>query len=267
MSTPFLNEDSLQELTDLFEKTPLPVIMQAFEQVEDADIAVFLLLLDVATSKVSSESSDEIRRTLARTEDSSSNEETEGTLTAFAQEVFAEFPIQRQVRIAEHLAVTEMIDTSRAEQIWNDLLGKIHGILQNTLFFGNGAKNVAKFLAQVDFEKQNQLMEALQKSQPELTNTVADHLFTFEDLADVPDEAIITLLQVLEPNTLALALNEASSAIRDRFFENMSAAQAETLESETAQLTFEQKQLSETARQSVVSLIRNFAAKGLLKIR
>ncbi len=266
MSTPFLNEDSLQELTDLFEKTPLLVIMQAFEQVEDADIAVFLLLLDVATSKVSSESSDEIRRTLARTEDSSSNEETEGTLTAFAQEVFAQFPIQRQVRIAEHLAVTEMIDTSRAEQIWNDLLGKIHGILQSTLFFGNGAKNVAKFLAQVDFEKQNQLMEALQKSQPELTNTVADHLFTFEDLADVPDEAIITLLQVLEPNTLALALNEASSAIQDRFFENMSATQAETLESETAQLTFEQKQLSETARQSVVSLIRNFAAKGLLKI-
>ncbi len=268
MSTPFLNEDSLQELTDLFEKTPLPVIMQAFEQVDDADVAVFLLLLDVATNKVPSESSDEIRRTLARAEEEgTSKERLEGTLTAFAQEVFVEFPIQRQVRIAEHLAITEMIDTSRAEQIWDDLVGKIHSILQSTLFFGNGAKNVAKFLAQVDFEKQHQLMEALQKSQPKLVNTVADHLFAFEDLAEVSDDTIVTLLQVLETNTLALALNEASPAIQDRFFENMSAAQAETLESETEQLTFEQKQLSETARQSVVSLIRNFAAKGLLKIR
>ncbi len=268
MSAAFLNEDSLQELTDLFEKTPLPVIMQAFEQVDDADIAVFLLLLDVATSKVPSESSDEIRKTLARTgEEGTSKEQSEGTLTAFAQEVFAAFPIQRQVRIAEHLAITEMIDTSRAEQIWDDLVGEIHGILKSTLFFGNGAKNVAKFLAQVDFKKQNQLMEALQKSRPELSDTVADHLFTFEDLAEVSDEAIITLLQVLEPNTLALALNEASPAIQDRFSENMSTTQAETLESETAQLTFEQKQLSETARQSIVTLIRNFAAKGLLKIR
>lgn len=267
MSASFLNEVSVQELINLFEKTPLPVIMQAFEQVDEADIAVFLLLLDIAISKIPSESSDEIRRTLARAEESPSKEKSEGTLNAFAQEVFAQFPIQRQIRIAEHLAATEMIDTSRAEQIWNDLVDKIHAILQSTLFFGNGAKNVAKFLAQVDFEKQNQLMEALQKSQPELANTVADHIFTFEDLAEVSDETIITLLQVLEINTLALALNEASPAIQDRFFENMSATQAETVESEAEQLTFEQKQLSETARQSVVNLIRNFAAKGLLKIR
>ena len=65
MSKSFLNETSLQELTELIEKTPLPMIMKVFEQVEDADIAVFLLLLDIATSKTTSGSSDEIQRTLA----------------------------------------------------------------------------------------------------------------------------------------------------------------------------------------------------------
>ena len=119
----------------------------------------------------------------------------------------------------------------------------------------------------MDIEPQNELMKALEKNQPELANTVADGLFTFEDLVEIPDEAIMTLLQVLETNTLALALHQASPAIQDRFFENMSAAQAETLEAESEQLTFEQKQLSETAQQSVVNLVRNFAAKGLLKIR
>lgn len=267
MSASFLNEASLQELTNLFEKTPLPVIMQAFEQVDDADIAVFLLLLDVAAGKVPSESSDEIRRTLARGDDGISKEQTEGTLTAYAQKVFAQFPIQRQIRIAEHLATTEMVDTSQAEQIWNSLVGKINETLQSTLFFGNGAKNLAKFLTEVDIERQNQLMKALEKNQPELANTVVDRLFTFEDLVEVPDEAILTLLQVLEPNTLSLALHKASPAIQDKFFENMSPEQAKTLEAESAQLTFEQKQLSDTARQSVVSLVRNFAAKGLLKIR
>ena len=254
MSASFLNEASLQELTNLFEKTPLPVIMQAFEQVDDADIAVFLLLLDVAagkvpseSGKVPSESSDEIRRTLARGDDGISKEQTEGTLTAYAQKVFAQFPIQRQIRIAEHLATTEMVDTSQAEQIWNSLVGKINETLQSTLFFGNGAKNLAKFLTEVDIERQNQLMKALEKNQPELANTVVDRLFTFEDLVEVPDEAILTLLQVLEPNTLSLALHKASPAIQDKFFENMSPEQAETLEAESAQLTFEQKQLSDTA--------------------
>ena len=267
MSAPFLNEASVQELTNLFEKTPLPVIMQAFEQVDDVDTAVFLLLLDVAAGKVPSGSSDEIRKTLAQTEDGKSKEQKEGTLTAYAQQIFAQFPMQRQIRIAEHLAETEMVDTGQAEEIWNDLVGNINSILQSTLFFGNGPKNLAKFLAKVDIKRQNQLMKALEKNQPELANTVADGLFTFEDLIDVPDEAIITLLQVLETNTLALALHEASPEIQDRFFENMSAAQAETVEAESEQLTFEQKQLSEIAQQSVVNLVRNFAAKGLLKIQ
>lgn len=267
MSVSFLNETSLQELTNLFEKTPLPVVMQAFEQVGDADAAVFLLLLDVADGKVPSENSDEIRKTLARAEDDISKGEIKGTLADYAQQIFAQFPIQRQAGIAEHLAATEMIDTLKAEQIWKDLVSKINEMLQSTLFFGDGAKNLAKFLGQVDIKRQNQLMQALEKNQPDLANTVVDRLFAFEDLAEVPDEAIMTLLQVLETNTLALSLHEASPTIQDRFFENMTAAQAENVEAESEQLTFEQKQLSETARQSVVNLVRNFAAKGLLKIR
>lgn len=265
MSASFLSENTVQELKDMLEKTPMPVVMRVFEQVEDTDIAVFLLLLDVATNKMQTDNSEEIRRTLEKGD--SSKEESEGTLTAYAQQIFAQFPFQKQLRIAEELAVTEMVDTQQAEQIWTDFITKVKGTLENTLFFGNRAKNVAKFLAKVDIERQNQLMEALEKNQPHLVNTVADNLFTFEDIVDLPDDAIRTLLQVLETNTLALALYNVSTEIQDRFFDNMSSEKVEMIETATEQLTFEQRQISETARQSVVSLVRNFAAKGMLKIQ
>ncbi len=264
MTASFLDEDALQELTDIFEKTPMPVVMKAFEQVDDADIAVFLLLLDVATNKKQSNDSEEIRRTLVRGD--SSKEELEGTLTAYAQQIFAQFPFQKQLRIAEELAVTEMVDTQQAEQIWSDFITKVRGTLETTLFFGNSAKNVAKFLAKVDMERQNQLMDALEKNQPHLVSTISDSLFIFDDIVDLPDDAIVTLLQVLETNTLALALYNASTEIQDRFFDNMSSEKVEMIETATEHLTFEQRQISETARQSVVSLVRNFAAKGMLKI-
>lgn len=265
MTTSFLNEDSLQELTDIFEKTPMPLIMRAFEEIDETDTAVFLLLLDVATSKGQTDNSEEIRRTLERGD--SSKEEPEGTLTAYAQQVFAQFPFQKQLRIAEKLAETEMVETQQAEQIWNDFITKMKGTLENTLFFGNSAKNVAKFFAKVDIERQNQLMDALEKNQPHLVDTISDNLFTIDDIVDLPDNAIATLLQVLETNTLALALYNASTEIQDRFFDNMSGEKVEMVETATEQLTFEQRQISETARQSVVSLIRNFAAKGMLKIQ
>ena len=265
MTASFLNEEYLQELTDIFEKTPMPVVMRAFEDVEDTDIAVFLLLLDVATNKAQTDNSEEIRRTLVRGD--SSKEEPEGTLTAYAQQIFAQFPFQKQLRIAEKLAVTEMVDTQQAEQIWSDFITKMKSTLETTLFFGNSAENVAKFLAKVDMERQNQLIDALEKNQPHLVETISDSLFTFDDIVDLPDDAIITLLQVLETNTLALALYNTSTEIQNRFFDNMSSEKVEMIETATEQLTFEQRQISETAQQSVVSLIRNFAAKGMLKIQ
>lgn len=265
MSATFLNGDAIQELIDILEKTPMPVIMRVIEQVEETDIAVFLLLLDVATNQEMTDISEKIRRTLEKGD--SSEEESEGTLTAYAQKIFAQFPFQKQLRIAEKIAVTEMADTQQAEQIWTDFITKVKDALENTLFFGNGAKNIAKFLAKVDMERQNQLMEALEKNQPHLVNTISDSLFTFEDIVDLSDEAILTLLQVLETNTLALALYNASTDIQDRFFDNMSVEKVEMVETATEQLTFEQRQISETAQQSVVSLVRNFAAKGMLKIQ
>lgn len=265
MTTSFLNEDALQELTDIFEKTPMPVVMRVFEEAEDTDIAIFLLLLDVAANNGQTDNSEEIRRTLVKGD--SSKEEPEGTLTAYGQQIFAQFPFQKQLRIVEKLAVTEMVDTQKAEQIWDDFITKVKGILETTLFFGNRAKNVAKFLAKVDMERQNQLMEALEKNQPHLVDTISDSLFTFDDIVYLPDDAIVTLLQVLETNTIALALYNAPTEIQNRFFDNMSSEKVEMIETATEQLTFEQRQISETAQQSVVSLIRNFAAKGMLKIQ
>ena len=265
MTASFLKDDSVQELTEIFEKTPMPVVMRAFEEVEETDIAVFLLLLDVATNKGETDNSEEIRRTLVR--GASSKEEPEGTLAAYAQQIFAQFPFQKQLRIAEKLAVTEMVDTQQAEQIWNDFISKMKGTLETTLFFGNSARNVAKFLAKVDMERQNQLIDALKKNQPHLVDTISDSIFTFDDIVYLPDDAIETLLQVLETNTLALALYNAPTEIQDRFFDNMPSEKVEMIETATEHLTFEQRQISETAQQSVVSLVRNFAAKGMLKIQ
>ena len=92
-------------------------------------------------------------------------------------------------------------------------------------------------------------------------------MFNFEDLVGLESEAIKTILKVLDKQTLAIALHNAPPAIRDRFFEDMSASQAEAVETEAAQLTFEQTQIADTARQSVVNLVRNFAAQKVAENR
>ena len=240
---PFLDEAALQALTVLLDETPPQVVLAAFQNVDDNDAALFFVMCTQLKS-----------------------ESIGSTLAAHVGQVFAMLPFDKQVRIAEKVTVTEIVDAERAIQIWDEQVVRIREALQKTTFLGEGAANLAKLLSYMDVAEQNRLLERLAESQPEVIESVSEKLFTFEDLSNLENEAIKTILQVLEKPTLALALHNAPSAIHDRFLENMSASQAEAVEAEIAQLTFEQTQIADTARQSVISLVRNFAAKGLLKI-
>lgn len=235
MSKPFADT---QELETLLDETHPQVILAALQQVDDADAALFLLMLKTASD----------------------------ALTAHAGKIFAQLPFERQVSIAEKVIATEIVESERAQQLWDILVGKIQEAHTQNLFLGEGAGNLAKLLSHADIATQSRLLEALGERQPEVVNSIEAQLFPFDELTRLDDEAIATILHALDTSTLALALHNAPQAIRDRFVENMSASQAEGLEAAAAQLTVEQTQLVDTARQSVVNLVRNFAAKGMLKM-
>lgn len=236
-------DQAAQELTDLLDETHPQVALAAFQDVDDTDAAVFFVMC-----------------THLKTES------TGNALATHAGKIFAQLPFDKQVRIAEKVTQTETVASENARQIWNEQIERIKAAIQETTFLGEGTANLAKLLSYLDVTEQNALLEALGEKQPGVMESVSEQLFTFEDLGNLENEAIRTILQVLDKPTLALALHNASTAVHDRFFENMSASQADAIAAETAQLTFEQTQIADTARHSVVNLVRNFAAKGLLKI-
>ena len=239
----FLGETALKELTVLLDETHPQVVLTAFENIDDSDAAVFFVMCAHLKSDL-----------------------TEHTLAAHAGKLFAQLPFERKISIAEKITTTEVVDAERAVEIWHAHVLKIKETLQKTTFLGEGTANLAKLLSYMDVGEQNQLLDVLAEKSPEMVNSISEQLFNFEDLAGLESEAIKTILKVLDKQTLAIALHNAPSAIHDRFFEYMSASQAEAVETEAAQLTFEQTQIADAARQSVVNLVRNFAAKGLLKI-
>lgn len=241
---PFLDEAALKELTVLLDETHPQVVLASFQNVDNSDAAVFFVMCAHLKSDL-----------------------TGNALAAHAGKLFAQLPFDKKVQIAEKITTTEVVDAERAAQIWHEHVARIKEILQKTAFLGEGTANLAKLLSYMDVVEQNQLLEALGEKNPEMVNSVSEQLFTFRDLDGLESEAIRTILKVLDKQTLAIALHNAPPAVHDRFFENMSASQAEAIEAEAVQLTFEQTQIAETARQSVVNLVRNFAAKGLLKIR
>ncbi len=242
---PFLAEDahSQQELAALLEETHPQVVVAAIQNTEDDDAALFFVICTQLKG-----------------------EPIGDVIATYVGKIFALLPFDKRVSVAEKVTTTEIVDAERAKQVWDEQIAKIKEARQNTTFLGEGAANLAQLLSYMDITEQDRLLEALAVRRPGVVGNVSEKLFTFEDVSALGDEAIKTILQVLDKPTMALALHNTPTAIRDRFFENMSVSQAEAIEAEAEQLTFEQTQIADTARQSVVSLVRNFAAKGLLKI-
>ena len=240
---PFLGEAAQQEFAVLLEETPPQVVVAAIQDAEDDDAALFFVICTQLKG-----------------------EPIGDAIAAHIGKIFAMLPFDRRVSVAEKVTTTEIVDAERATQIWGEQIANIKAARQNTTFLGEGSSNLAKLLSYMDIAEQDRLLEALAVRRPGVVGNVSEKLFTFEDLSALADEAIKTILRVLDEPTMALALHNAPTAIRDRFFENMSASQSESVAAEAEQLTFEQTRLADTARQSVVSLVRNFAAKGLLKI-
>lgn len=233
---PFLNETVVKELADLLDETHPQAVLAAFQDAADGDAAVFFVMCARCGKE----------------------------LAAHIAKIFAQLPFQKKVSIAEKITQIEVVDTERAAEIWHAQVAQIKETLQQTAFLGEGTENLAKLLSYMEVAEQNQLLEALAEKDPEIVGNISEQLFTFEDIDRLQNEGIKTILKVLDKQTLAVALHNAPRAIHDRFFENMAASEADAVEAASAQLTFEQTQIAETARQSVVNLVRNFAAKGLL---
>ena len=87
-------------------------------------------------------------------------------------------------------------------------------------------------------------------------------MFLFENLADVDDRSIQTLLQNIDSNSLAIALKGASAPLLDRFMRNMS-QRAATLfrEDMEARGPVRMSQI-ESEQKSILQVVRRLSETG-----
>lgn len=236
MSETPLEQSLVQELTDLLEKTDLRVVLRAVAEESDSDVAIFLVTLQQASPN----------------------------LANHASQILVHLSADKQIAVAEQITAMDIVESERVREIHARLIDNIVSATNQTTVLGDGKSNLVKLLGRMKTDDQNRLLDSLAARQPNLVDDIHDRLFTFADLATLNDSAIQTILQVLDPSTIALALHNAPQEVHQRFLDGMSEELTANVEDETNRLTFEQMQIADTARQSIVTLVRNFASKGMI---
>jgi flagellar motor switch protein FliG len=92
-----------------------------------------------------------------------------------------------------------------------------------------GVKVAASILNLMESAMEGQIIGAISDADADLGTRIQDLMFVFDDLADMDDRGIQTLLRDAGGDVLCLALKGADPSVRDKFLKNMSKRAAEML--------------------------------------
>ena len=92
-----------------------------------------------------------------------------------------------------------------------------------------GERTAADILNSIDTSIENTIMEQVRAENEDLATRIDDMMFVFENLRDVDDRGIQTMMREVSTDLLSLALKGVDDEMRQKFLKNMSSRASEML--------------------------------------
>jgi len=155
----------------------------------------------------------------------------------------------------------------QALQELNEVLSKIlagsEKLKKATL---GGTKTAAEMLNFFSTNMESAAVESIREHDGELAQKILDQMFTFDNLNDLDDRAIQTLLREIQSEALIVALKGADQTLRERIFKNMSGRAAETLKEDLEAKGPVRVSEVEAEQREILKVVRRLADEGQIQL-
>ncbi|MFN7184042.1 MAG: flagellar motor switch protein FliG [Thermomonas haemolytica] len=129
-----------------------------------------------------------------------------------------------------------------------------------------GVKVGANILNFMDGGMDEAILEAIAQIDEPLTGKIRDLMFVFDNLADIDDRAIQTVLREVAADKLALALRGADPKVKDKIISNMSQRAAEMLVEDMEARGPVRLAEVEAAQKEILAIVRKMADDGTIQL-
>lgn len=129
-----------------------------------------------------------------------------------------------------------------------------------------GIETAANILNFIDSTVEASIMDQISEVNPDLSQKIQDKMFVFDDLVDVDDRGIQTLLREVSTDSLLLALRGADDELKDKIFSNMSRRAAEMLRDDLEAAPPARLSDVEAAQKDILAIARRMAEAGELSL-
>lgn len=127
-----------------------------------------------------------------------------------------------------------------------------------------GVSAAADIMNNVGAAEEAEIMETLKELDQELGDKISDLMFVFDNLAEVDDRAIQTILREISTDSLVVALKGSSQEMQDKILNNMSSRAADMLREDMEAKGPVRLSDVEDAQKEILSEARRLEAEGTI---
>lgn len=125
-----------------------------------------------------------------------------------------------------------------------------------------GTRTAAEILNLLPTGMEESAIESLREHSVELSQTIVDQMFLFENIGDLDDRSIQTILKDVDSNSLALALKGAPEELLATFTNNMSQRAADLMLEDMETRGPVRVSQVETEQKAILQIVRRLADEG-----
>ncbi|MCW8891358.1 MAG: flagellar motor switch protein FliG [Sedimenticola sp.] len=179
-----------------------------------------------------------------------------------AAEVLSEFPERVRPDIIMRISTLDGIQPAALQELDEILEKQFSGASNVKSSSLGGIKTAANILNLIEGSIESNIMEHVMSIDQEIAQEIQDNMFVFDNLIDVDDRGIQTLLREVASDQLLLALRGADEGLKEKIFKNMSKRAAEMLRDDLEAAPPVRLSDVEAAQKEILTVARRLADAG-----
>jgi flagellar motor switch protein FliG len=183
-----------------------------------------------------------------------------------AAEVLSLFPERVRIDVVMRIATLDGIQPAALNELNEIMERQFSGNSNLKSSSVGGLKAAANILNFMDSTLEGEIMDNIKEMDTDLGQNIQDLMFVFDNLNEVDDRDIQTILREISSESLVLALKGAEEGLKDKIFKNMSKRAAEMLRDDLEAKGPVRLSEVETAQKEILAVARRLADAGDIQL-
>ncbi|MDR0716897.1 MAG: flagellar motor switch protein FliG [Azoarcus sp.] len=173
-----------------------------------------------------------------------------------AGEILKHFSDRLRNDVILRIATLDGVQPAALKELNESLTQMLSGAATTKKAAMGGVRHAAEILNFVGSAAETAVLDNVREYDPDLAQKILDEMFVFENLLDIDDRGIQSILREIQSDSLITALKGSSPELRDKIFKNMSSRAAEMMREDLeakgpvrlSEVEAEQKEILKIAR-------------------